>query len=71
MKKCYLGDSVYVEYENGMLKLTTENGYGPTNTIYMEDLVYRSLVAYVAAMKLAGHAGHERDSSGEAEENDA
>jgi len=33
-KKVYLGDSVYAELEDGMIKLTTENGYGPSNTIF-------------------------------------
>lgn len=47
MFKEYLGDSVYVEVENGMLKLTTENGIKATNTIYLEPEVYYSLVRYV------------------------
>ena len=33
MNKIYLGDSVYVEIEGGMFKLTTENGMGASNTI--------------------------------------
>ena len=47
MTKEYLGDSVYVEIENGMIKLTTENGYGPSNTIFLEVVVYDHLVKYV------------------------
>lgn len=47
MTKEYLGDSVYVEFDSGMLKLTTDNGMGPSNTIYLEDFVYRALVDYV------------------------
>lgn len=46
MNKQYLGDSVYVEIESGMFKLTTENGFGPTNTIYLEPEVYAALVEY-------------------------
>jgi hypothetical protein len=46
--KVYLGDSVYVEVENGMLKLTTDNGLGASNTIYLEDQVYAALLQYVA-----------------------
>lgn len=42
----YLGDSVYVDIENGMLKLTTENGLGANNTIYMEPEVYLALEDY-------------------------
>lgn len=47
-KKEYLGDSVYVEIENGMFKLTTENGYedDPRNTIYMESEVFQLLSEY-------------------------
>lgn len=47
MEKRYLGDSVYVEIENGMIKLTTENGFGPTNTIYLELEVFDFLHAYL------------------------
>lgn len=48
MKKEYLGDSVYVEIEDGMLKLTTENGLGPSNTIYLERAVFNDLLKFVA-----------------------
>lgn len=47
MNKFYLGDSVYVEVVDGMLKLTTENGLGPSNTIFLEPEVYVHLVQYV------------------------
>lgn len=47
MEKEYLGDSVYVEVEGGMLKLTTENGEEPSNTIFLEIDVYDALVEYV------------------------
>ena len=49
--KDYLGDSVYADIENGMIKLTTENGAGASNTIYMEPSVYDALVAYVDRFK--------------------
>lgn len=34
--KAYLGDSVYADVEDGMVKLTTENGYpdDPRNVIF-------------------------------------
>ena len=57
MSKQYLDDSVYVEIENGMVKLTTENGYGPSNTIYLELFVYDKLVRYVETAK-AIHKAH-------------
>jgi len=48
MNKTYLGDGVYAAIENGMIKLTTENGISPTNTIYLEPQVYDSLTKWVA-----------------------
>jgi len=47
--KTYLGDSVYAEAENGMIKLTTDNGYpdDPRNVIYLELESYESLVCWV------------------------
>lgn len=49
----YLGDSVYVEIENCMIKLTTNNGYpdDPRNTIYLEPHIFDNLVAYVKRVK--------------------
>ena len=46
--RAYLGDSVYAAIENGMLKLTTDNGAGASNTIYLEAETYDALIAYVA-----------------------
>lgn len=46
MNKEYIGDSVYVEVEYGMLKLTTENGFGPSNTIFLEPNVMDNLIQY-------------------------
>ena len=48
MSKVYLGDGVYADIENGMLKLTTENGVSVTNTIYLEPSVWQELVIYVS-----------------------
>ena len=50
MDKVYLGDSVYVEHDGSGLTMTTENGLGPSNTIYLEPEVYRALVKYVDAL---------------------
>lgn len=49
----YLGDSVYGEVENGMLKLSTRNGMpgDPSNVIYLEEKVYRRLVEWVTKME--------------------
>ena len=57
----YLGDSVYVEIENGMVKLTTDNGFGPSNTIYLELFVYDELVRYVETAKAIHEAHVEMD----------
>lgn len=64
--KEYLGDSVYVEIDRGMLKLTTDNGLGPSNTIYLDAVVYNKLHGYVSqrcAVQLQGstHEIVERD----------
>jgi len=49
MNKVYLGDSVYVMYEDGMIKLTTQNVYDATNEIYLEPEVWANLVKFVEA----------------------
>lgn len=52
MPKAYLGDSVYVDVQDGMLKLTTENGIGDaSNTIYLEPEVYAALELYMKRLR--------------------
>lgn len=51
MKKTYLGDGVYAEFEGNSLKLTTENGIETTNTIYLEVEIYHALKQFVAAAR--------------------
>ena len=46
MRKEYLGDGVYAEFETRMIKLTTEDGIRATNCIYLEPEVYRALERY-------------------------
>lgn len=49
MKKEYIGDSVYVEFDgNYSLILTTENGIptDPSNKIVLEDTVWAQLKDY-------------------------
>lgn len=49
MQKRYLGDGVYAEIENDMLKLTTEEGLdGLRDTIYLEPEVLTALLAFNA-----------------------
>lgn len=49
--KEYLGDSVYVKAELYQFVLTTENGFGPSNTIYLNDSVLQNLVSFVKRVK--------------------
>jgi len=52
MNKTYLGDSVYVELNMAQqIELTTDNGDGPSNTIYLEPEVYQALVKWVERLK--------------------
>lgn len=46
MKKVYLGDSVYAEFDGFHIVLTTDNGLGPSNTIYVEDSVFMALKSF-------------------------
>ena len=44
--KTYLGDSVYAAIEDGMIRLTTENGEGPSNIIFLEPEVFKELLRW-------------------------
>ena len=46
MKKVYLGDSVYADFDGYGIVLTTENGYGPSNKIVLEPEVLDALDLY-------------------------
>lgn len=47
MNKDYLGDSVYAESDDaGGIKLTTDNGRGPSNTIILEVETLAALVRW-------------------------
>lgn len=50
-KKAYIGDSVYVEYDEraGIVTLTTENGLpeDPSNTIMLEPEVAKQLFNFI------------------------
>ena len=52
MNKENLGDAVYVEMENGMIKLTTEDGYRTTNEIYLELDVRKALIRYMERINI-------------------
>jgi hypothetical protein len=42
--KKYLGDSVYFDFDGFQVVLTTENGMGPSNTIFLEPEVIVQLM---------------------------
>ncbi len=46
--KRYLGDSVYAEDAGHGIVLTTENGYGPSNRIFLEPEVLDALIRFGA-----------------------
>lgn len=51
MKKEYLGDGVYAEFDGYSIVLTTEDGISATNTIVLEPEVYTHLFDYVQRLK--------------------
>ena len=59
--KDYLGDSVYVEYDDNeameILILTTNNGYpdDPRNRIVLDTHVYNALLRFVERVKEANN----------------
>ena len=44
--KKYLGDSVYAEFDGYHIILTTDNGYGASNTIALEPSLIKALNKY-------------------------
>ena len=49
--KVYLGDSVYAVFDGYHVVLTTENGYGPSNTIALEPPVIDALNRYAKSIQ--------------------
>jgi hypothetical protein len=48
-RKVYLGDSVYVAFDGYHVVVTTENGLGPSNTIFLDPNVRCALMRVLAA----------------------
>ena len=65
--KKYLGDSVYADCDGFGITLTTENGFGPSNTIYMEPQVLSALNEYIDYLKAALQLTGETDGKGQAD----
>lgn len=53
MRKQYLGDGVYLEYDGANLILTTENGISVTNRIVLEWEVFQALNKQAALLVTA------------------
>ncbi len=51
--KTYLGDGVYVDFDEdrAAIVLTAENGISATDTIYLEGNVFEALLLYVEKLK--------------------
>lgn len=49
--KDYLGDSVYADFDGYAIVLTTDNGYGPSNTIVMDPQTIAALERYMKRLK--------------------
>lgn len=60
IKKDYMGDGVYANFDGFGIILTTENGAYATNTIYLEPQVMKALLGFAervaAARKEAPYA---------------
>lgn len=46
VKSVYLGDSVYADNDGWMIRLTTNNGLGASNEIFLEPDVFQALKEY-------------------------
>ena len=62
--RMYLGDSVYVEVEDGMAKLTTEDPDNPRHTIWMEPSVCEAFIAWLERMKQQAREEMEAENDG-------
>jgi hypothetical protein len=51
MKKTYLGDGLFANFDGYHIVLTAENGIEATNTVYLEPAVYAALVRYHAQLQ--------------------
>lgn len=51
-RKVYLGDSVYADHDGHSVVLTTENGFGPSNTIVLEPEVMAALKRWLLEVEL-------------------
>ena len=59
MAVAYLGDGLYVDYDNYQLRLMANSHTGPTDTVYLGPHEWRNLLAYVADLQKDREASHE------------
>ncbi len=60
--KHYIGDSVYYQFDGFGIVLTTENGFGPSNEIYMEpEVLYRLIDRAVEDLKIKIEPKHDAE----------
>jgi hypothetical protein len=50
MKRTYLGDGVFADFDGYQIVLTAENGIEVTNRVYLEPAVFAALVQYQATL---------------------
>jgi hypothetical protein len=62
VKKVYLGDGVYGEWDGYHVILTAENCNGRHNTIFLEEPVISALNTFVQAIREERTAPHESQS---------
>ncbi|KKM66776.1 hypothetical protein LCGC14_1477840 [marine sediment metagenome] len=51
MKKAYIGDAVYIDFDGFGIVLTTEDGYQTTNRIVLEPEVLSAFERWVVELK--------------------
>ena len=56
VRKSYLGDGAFAEFDGYGIMLTAENGVAVTDRVYLEPAVYRALVRFVESLKPASGA---------------
>lgn len=58
MKKVYLGDGVFAEFDGFAIILTTENGVSVTNRIVLEPEVVRDLGTFILEARRSEKGDH-------------
>jgi hypothetical protein len=51
MKRRYLGDGVFADFDGYQIVLTAEDGIQVTNRVYLEPAVFAALVRYEATLR--------------------